>query len=114
MRYPCFLLLLFTAWISPFLSFAQPDAKSLKPKVFVFTDINLVGGDPDDRQSFIHLLWYANELEIKGIVPDYWKGQGYEACLEGLETYISDYQKFNFAEKRLPQSGFNQSDNRPK
>lgn len=27
-----------------------------KPKVFILTDINLVGGDPDDRQSLIPLF----------------------------------------------------------
>lgn len=33
------------------------------PRVFIFTDINIDAGDPDDRQSLIHLLWYANELQ---------------------------------------------------
>ena len=37
------------------------------PRVLIFTDINIDSGDPDDRQSLIHLLWYANELEIKGL-----------------------------------------------
>lgn len=29
----------------------------------LFTDINIDKGDPDDRQSLIHLLWYADELQ---------------------------------------------------
>ena len=33
-------------------SFAQ--YQNNQPEVFVFTDINLGGGDPDDRQSLIH------------------------------------------------------------
>jgi hypothetical protein len=37
------------------------------PRVFVFTDINIDQGDPDDRQSLVHLLWYADELRIEVI-----------------------------------------------
>ncbi len=73
-----------------------------KYEVFVFTDINLVGGDPDDRQSFIHLLWYADELDIKGIVPDRWKGKGYEACIDGLKPYEKDYHAYGFKRKGYP------------
>ena len=73
-----------------------------KPPVFVFTDINLVGGDPDDRQSLIHLLWYADVLDIRGVVPDRWEGQGYEACLLGLEKYNLDHQKYDFEKKGFP------------
>ena len=72
-----------------------------KIKVFVLTDINLVGGDPDDRQSLIHLLWYSDQLDILGIVPDYWNGKGYEACMIALEAYQEDFKKFNFSEKGL-------------
>jgi len=70
--------------------------------VFVLTDINLVGGDPDDRQSLIHLLWYANELDIVGIAPDYWKGKGYEASLEAIAAYEKDYTTHGFADKGYP------------
>lgn len=73
-----------------------------KPRVFVFTDINLTGGDPDDRQSLIHLLWYADNLDIVGIVPDNWKGKGHEACMIGLEAYKSDYGKYSFDKKGYP------------
>ena len=36
-----------------------------KPRLIVLTDI---GGDPDDRQSMIRLLSYANEFEIEGLI----------------------------------------------
>ncbi len=36
---------------------------SAKPKVIVFTDINIGGGDPDDRQSLIHPCKTWNNLE---------------------------------------------------
>src|SRR5438552_7120264 len=36
-----------------------------KPRLVVLTDI---GGDPDDQQSLIRLLHYANEFEIEGLI----------------------------------------------
>ncbi|MEZ5069544.1 MAG: DUF1593 domain-containing protein [Bacteroidales bacterium] len=42
----------------------QPEA-SEKPVLVVTTDI---GGDPDDRQSLVRLLLYANEFDIRGII----------------------------------------------
>jgi len=43
-----------------------------KSKVFVFTDIDIGGGDPDHRQSLVHLLWYADELDMLGILSERW------------------------------------------
>lgn len=73
-----------------------------KPRVMVLTDINNAGGDPDDKQSLIHLMWYANELDIRGIIPDRWKGKGYQATMEGLATYEQDYTSYGFAAKGFP------------
>ncbi len=39
--------------------------KSDKPRLLVLTDI---GGDPDDQQSMIRLMLYANEFEIEGLI----------------------------------------------
>ncbi len=41
-----------------------------KPRLLVLTDI---GGDPDDEQTLIRLLTYANEFDIEGIIPEFWK-----------------------------------------
>ncbi|GAB5558559.1 MAG: DUF1593 domain-containing protein [Synoicihabitans sp.] len=35
-----------------------------KPRVIVLTDI---GGDPDDKQSLVRLLLYANDMDIEGL-----------------------------------------------
>ena len=59
-------------------------------------------GDPDDRQSLIHLLWYANELKIEGIVPDRWNAMGLEACQMVVEAYGADYENYHFKEKGYP------------
>lgn len=74
-----------------------------RPRVFVFTDINIDSGDPDDRQSLIHLLWYANELQIEGIVPDRWNARGLEACELAAEAYSGDYSKYGFGKKGYPE-----------
>jgi len=70
-----------------------------KIPVFVFTDININSGDPDDRQSLIHLLWYTDELEIKGIIPDRWNARSLEACDLALDAYTRDYDVNNFDQK---------------
>jgi hypothetical protein len=41
------------------------DPKPAKPRLVVLTDI---GGDPDDQQSMIRLMTYANEFEIEGLI----------------------------------------------
>lgn len=74
----------------------------VKPDVFVFTDINIAAGDPDDRQSMVHLFWYADELDIRGIVPDRLDRQGMEATLMALEAYAADYERYGFSDKGYP------------
>jgi len=73
-----------------------------KPRVFIFTDINIDAGDPDDRQSLVHLLWYADELQIEGIVPDRWYARGFEACTLVVEAYSRDYQMLNLGKMGYP------------
>src|SRR5438270_9341904 len=36
-----------------------------RPRLCVLTDI---GGDPDDQQSMVRLMVYANEFEIEGLI----------------------------------------------
>ncbi len=76
------------------------------PRVFVFTDINIDAGDPDDRQSLVHLLWYADELTIEGIVPDRWYAGGLEACVMAVEAYARDYEDFRLDRKGYPHPSF--------
>jgi len=55
------ILSLLILWI-PLTAFPQPDKK---PRVLVLTDIE---ADPDDTQSLIRLLLYANQLDVEGLV----------------------------------------------
>nr|MBI1232492.1 DUF1593 domain-containing protein [Cytophagales bacterium] len=73
-----------------------------KPRVIVFTDINIGGGDPDDRQSLVHLLWYADELDIAGIIPYRWNKSSLEACRLAANAYAADFHAFGFGSKGYP------------
>jgi hypothetical protein len=68
-----------------------PAASSEKPRVIVTTDINIGKGDPDDRQSLAHLLWYADQLDLRGIVVDRPDANGAEACRLVYDCYQQDF-----------------------
>ncbi|MCQ2259710.1 MAG: DUF1593 domain-containing protein, partial [Bacteroidaceae bacterium] len=40
----------------------------LKPRVVILTDIGRPDLEPDDTESLVHLLCYADRLEIEGII----------------------------------------------
>lgn len=58
-------------------------------RILVSTDIG--GTDPDDNQSMIHLLMYANEFDIEGLVssPSYGDGSK-EEILRMIDMYEAD------------------------
>jgi hypothetical protein len=43
------------------------DEPALRPRVIVETD---AGGDPDDEQSLVRFLLYANEFDVEGIIAN--------------------------------------------
>lgn len=67
--------------------------QSDKPRVLVSTDIG--GDDPDDFQSMVHFLMYANEFDIEGLVSSP-PGKGRkEHLLEALQAYTLDFEKLS-------------------
>lgn len=63
--------------------------ETAKPRVFVSTDIG--GSDPDDFQSMVHYLVYADRFDTEGLIsspPD--KGRA-EQILEAVAAYEKDY-----------------------
>lgn len=47
-----------------------------KPRVVILTDIGRPDLEPDDTESLVHLLCYADMLEIEGIITSTgWNGQ---------------------------------------
>lgn len=72
---------------------AEGKAQRTNPRVFISTDIG--GADPDDYQSMVHLLLYANDLDLEGLVsspPD--KGRK-EHILEVIDAYEKDFPKLS-------------------
>jgi len=47
-------------------------AAAERPRLIVLTDI---GGDPDDQQSLVRLMLYANELELEGLIASSSRGK---------------------------------------
>lgn len=61
-------------------------------RILVSTDIG--GTDPDDNQSMIHLLMYANEFDIEGLVSSPSFGEGSkEEILRMIDEYEQDLPK---------------------
>jgi hypothetical protein len=44
---------------------SAPEAPSARPRLFVLTDIE---NEPDDTQSLVRLMLYANDIELRGLV----------------------------------------------
>lgn len=60
-----------------------------RPRILVSTDIG--GTDPDDNQSMIHLLMYANEFDIEGLVSSPSFGEGSkEEIARMISLYAQD------------------------
>ncbi|MFC2090573.1 nucleoside hydrolase-like domain-containing protein [Bacteroidota bacterium] len=70
--------------------------KQKKHRVIITTDIQVCCGDPDDIQSLCHVLWYADVLDIRAIIPEkFGRGEepgGITAAERVIEKYRLDYQ----------------------
>ncbi len=69
-------------------------------RVLVSTDIG--GSDPDDFQSMVHLLLYADVLDIEGLVSSPPHRGRAKHILEVLDAYESDYANLERHSKRFP------------
>jgi hypothetical protein len=67
-----------------------PDETAQKNRVIVLTDIE---ADPDDTQSLVRLLLYANQIDIKGIVATTSCWQKTRIAPESIEKVIKAYGK---------------------
>jgi hypothetical protein len=61
-----------------------------KPRVVVLTDM---GADPDDEQSLVRLLLYANQLEIEGLVATTSCWHQNSVRPEFIHTILNAYEK---------------------
>ena len=69
-------------------------------RVLVSTDIG--GTDPDDFQSMVHLLVYADVLEIEGLISSPFGEGRKEHILEVIDAYERDYDKLRTHSDRYP------------
>ena len=72
--------------------FAEGDESALaghRHRVMVSTDIG--GTDPDDFQSMVHLLVYADVLEIEGLISSPFGPGRKQHILQVLDCYERDY-----------------------
>lgn len=60
-----------------------------RPRVIVSTDIG--GSDPDDFQSMVHLLIYADVLDIEGLISSPPQAGRARHVLEVIDAYEKDY-----------------------
>jgi hypothetical protein len=71
-----------------------------RPRVVVSTDIG--GSDPDDFQSMVHLLMYADALDIEGLISSPPQGGRAQHIYECLDAYEKDYARLKRASLRFP------------
>jgi len=76
----------------------------IKHRVLVSTDIG--GSDPDDYQSMVHLLMYADTLDIVGLVSSPPHDGRKQHILEVLDAYEKDYSKLIKTSDNYPSSKY--------
>jgi hypothetical protein len=69
-------------------------------RVLVSTDIG--GTDPDDFQSMVHLLPYADVLDIEGLLSSPYGKGGKEHILKVIDCYASDFPNLRTYSDRYP------------
>jgi hypothetical protein len=80
---------------------ASPTPAS-RARVIVSSDIG--GTDPDDFQSMVHLLLYADMFDIEGLVSSPWGPGRREHILQVIDRYAADYPALSAA-ARYPSPG---------
>jgi len=69
-------------------------------RVLVSTDIG--GTDPDDFQSMVHLLAYADSFDFEGLVASPYGVGGKENILDVIDAYEHDYPNLKTYSSRYP------------
>ena len=92
-RYPSYILL--TLVLMLFSSLQARKRQELKPRLVVMTDICPADVEPDDIESAIRLLVYADRFEIEAVIPSIgWNCDPYPPeWVKCLENVIDAYEK---------------------
>jgi hypothetical protein len=71
-----------------------------RPRVIVSTDIG--GTDPDDFQSMVHFLVYADLFDVEGLISSPYGPGRQEHILQMIDRYASDYPNLKSHSARYP------------
>jgi hypothetical protein len=69
-------------------------------RVIVSTDIG--GTDPDDFQSMVHLLVYADRFDLEGLISSPFGPGSKKHILEVIDSYAKDYTNLKTYSDRYP------------
>lgn len=86
--------------LSAFAGPAWAQASRRPPRVVVSTDIG--GTDPDDFQSLVHLLLYADSLELEGLISSPFGPGRLEHIHQVIDLYARDYPNLSTWSDRYP------------
>lgn len=75
-------------------------APAARTRVLVSTDVG--GTDPDDLQSMVHLLVYADSLDLEGLVSSPFGPGRKEHILHVIDLYERDYPNLKTYSDRYP------------
>lgn len=82
--------------------FTQCNTKPENPKPRILISSDIGGTDPDDNQSMIHLLMYADLFQIEGLIASPFGNGRKENILEMIDLYEKDFDKLKKHAKDLP------------
>ena len=78
----------------------QDKAAPQRHRVIVSTDIG--GTDPDDFQSMVHFLVYADRFDVEGLVSSPYGPGRSEHILRVIDTYAADFANLKTYSPRYP------------
>jgi hypothetical protein len=79
---------------------SQESGAEARPRVLVSTDIG--GTDPDDLQSMVHFLLYADMFDVEGLVSSPYGPGRKEHILQVIDRYAADYPNLKTYSDRYP------------
>jgi len=75
-----------------------------KPRILISTDIG--GTDPDDFQSVIHLLMYADLFQIEGLISSPYGEGRKQNLLDMIDLYENDFRRLQEHSSDFPDPGY--------
>jgi hypothetical protein len=82
-------------------SCSASNKKDVKPRILISTDIG--GTDPDDNQSMIHLLMYADLFQIEGLISSPYGEGRKETILKMIDLYEEDFNQLKKHSAEFPE-----------